>query len=144
MFHRVYERSVEVPIRISRGVPDDVVLRRLERWPREAGATVVLDESGGNFQRLVQMYAHDYGLEVDGKEWSTKVDEGGVRATLRIKLTRGGEVKGIAVMDANIPRAPSSEEEGARVFTAYVTYYIEISEDVLAESTTSGLVEFTL
>lgn len=141
--HKVYERSVEVPIRISRSAPEDVVVKKLERWPREAGTTVVLDESGGNFQRLIQMYAHDYGLEVGDKEWSVKTDEEGVRATLKVKLVRGDEVKGLAVMRADIPRRPHSEDESARIFTAYVTYHIEISEDVLAESTTRGMVEFT-
>ena len=62
--YRVYERKVQVPIRISKGADEQSRLRKLERWPREAGVSVVLDESGSNFNKLVLIYAADYGMEV--------------------------------------------------------------------------------
>ncbi|MEM1571146.1 hypothetical protein [Pyrobaculum sp.] len=142
--YRVYDRRVEIPIRISKGADEQARLRKLERWPREAGMTVVLDESGSNFSKLVQIYAADYGLEVGEKKWDVKTEGDAIRAKLEIPLLKGGEVKGVAVMDAQIPKTPSGEEGNNVVYTADVQYYIEIDEQILAESTTSGVVEFTL
>ncbi|AFA40301.1 hypothetical protein Pogu_2274 [Pyrobaculum oguniense TE7] len=142
--YRVYDRRVEIPIRISKGADEQARLRKLERWPREAGMTVVLDESGSNFSKLVQIYAADYGLEVGEKKWDVKTEGDAIRAKLEIPLLKGGEVKGVAVMDAQIPKTPGGEEGNNVVYTADVHYYIEIDEQILAESTTSGVVEFTL
>jgi len=142
--YKVYERRVEVPIRISKGADEQARLRKLERWPREAGTTVVLDESGSNFGKLVQIYAADYGLEQGQKTWDVKTEEGAIKARLEIPLLKGGEVKGRAVMEAAIPTTPTGEEGNNYVYTAQVNYYIEIDEQVLAESTTSGVVEFNL
>jgi hypothetical protein len=47
-------------------------------------------------------------------------------------------------MEAAIPKTPAGEEGNNYVYTADVQYYIEIDEQVLAESTTSGMVEFSL
>jgi hypothetical protein len=142
--YRVYERRMQVPIRISKGADEQARLKKLERWPREAGATVVLDESGSNFGKLVQIYAADYGLEVGEKKWDVKTEGDAVKARLEIPLLKGGETKGRAVMEAAIPKTPTSEEGNNYVYTADVQYYIEIDEQVLAESTTSGMVEFSL
>ncbi|ABP49820.1 MULTISPECIES: hypothetical protein [Pyrobaculum] len=142
--YRVYDRRVEIPIRISKGADEQARLRKLERWPREAGMTVVLDESGSNFSKLVQIYAADYGLELGEKKWDVKTEGDTIRAKLEIPLLKGGEVKGVAVMDVQIPKTPGGEEGNNVVYTADVQYYIEIDEQVLAESTTSGVVEFTL
>lgn len=142
--YRVYDRRVQLPIKISKGADEQARLRKLERWPREAGTTVVLDESGSNFNKLVQIYAADYGLELGEKKWDVKSEGESVKARLEIPMLKGGEVKGRAVMEAEIPKAPSGEEGNSVVYTADVHYYIEIDEQVLAESTTSGIVEFTL
>ncbi|MEM1598205.1 MAG: hypothetical protein QXP31_06430 [Pyrobaculum sp.] len=142
--YRVYERKVQVPIRISKGADEQSRLRKLERWPREAGVSVVLDESGSNFNKLVQIYAADYGMEVGQKNWDVKTEGGEVRARLEIPLLKGGDVKGRAVMEATIPKTPTGEEGNNYVYTADVLYYVEIDEQVLSESTTSGMVEFSL
>ncbi|RFA98110.1 hypothetical protein [Pyrobaculum aerophilum] len=142
--YRVYDRRVQLPIKISKGADEQARLRRLERWPREAGTTVVLDESGSNFNKLVQIYAADYGLELGEKKWDVKTEGESIKARLEIPMLKSGEVKGRAVMEAEIPKAPSGEEGNNAVYTADVHYYIEIDEQVLAESTTSGVVEFTL
>ncbi|ACB39189.1 hypothetical protein [Pyrobaculum neutrophilum] len=142
--HRVYERRVEIPIRISKGADEQARIRKLERWPREAGTSVVLDESGSNFGKLVQIYAADYGLEVGEKKWDIKTEGDAVRARLEIPLLKAGEAKGRAVMEAAIPKTPAGEEGNNYVYKAEVEYYIEIDEQVLAESTTSGMVEFSL
>ena len=142
--YRVYERKVQVPIRISKGADEQSRLRKLERWPREAGVSVVLDESGSNFNKLVQIYAADYGMEVGQKNWDVKTEGGEVRARLEIPLLKGGDVKGRAVMEAPIPKTPTGEEGNNYVYTADVLYYVEIDEQVLSESTTSGMVEFSL
>jgi hypothetical protein len=142
--YRVYDRKMELPIKISKGADEQARLRKLERWPREAGMTVVLDDSGSNFSKLVQIYAADYGLEVGEKKWDVKTEGDSIRARLEIPLLKGGDAKGRAVMEAQIPKTPSGEEGNNVVYTAEVQYYIEIDEQVLAESTTSGVVEFTL
>ncbi|MEM1519498.1 MAG: hypothetical protein QXF78_04635, partial [Pyrobaculum sp.] len=139
--YKVYDRRVEIPIRISKGADEQTRLRKLERWPREAGMSVVLDESGSNFSKLVQIYAADYGLEVGQKNWEVKTDGGAVRARLEIPLLKAGEIKGRAVMNAEIPTTPEGEEGNNYVYKAAVVYYIEIDEATLAESTTSGMVE---
>lgn len=142
--YRVYDRKMELPIKISKGADEQARIRKLERWPREAGMTVVLDDSGSNFSKLVQIYAADYGLEVGEKKWDVKTEGDSIRARLEIPLLKGGDAKGRAVMEAQIPKTPSGEEGNNVVYTAEVQYYIEIDEQVLAESTTSGVVEFTL
>ena len=105
---------------------------------------MVLDESGSNFNKLVQIYAADYGMEVGQKNWDVKTEGGEVRARLEIPLLKGGDVKGRAVMEATIPKTPTGEEGNNYVYTADVLYYVEIDEQVLSESTTSGMVEFSL
>jgi len=142
--YRVYERKMQIPIRISKGADEQARLKKLERWPREAGTTVVLDESGSNFIKLVQIYAADYGMELGEKKWDVKTEGDVIRARLEMPLLKGGEPKGVAVMDATIPKAPTGEEDNNYVYTAEVLYYMEIDEQVLAESTTSGMVEFSL
>jgi hypothetical protein len=99
---------------------------------------------GSNFGKLVQIYAADYGLEVGEKKWDIKSEGDAVKARLEIPLLKGGETKGRAVMEATIPKTPTGEEGNNYVYTADVQYYIEIDEQVLAESTTSGMVEFSL
>jgi len=142
--YRVYERKMQLSIKISKGADEQARLRKLERWPREAGTTVVLDESGSNFGKLVQIYAADYGLELGEKKWDINTEGDAIRAKLEIPLRKGGEVRGRAVMDATIPKTPAGEEGNNYVYTADVLYYMEIDEQVLAESTTSGMVEFSL
>lgn len=142
--YRVYERRLEIPIKISKSADEQTRMKKLERWPREAGLSVVLDESGSNFNKLVQIYTADYGLELGQKNWT--VDAGGewVKAKLEIPLLKGGGERGKAVMDVKISKTPTSEEGNNYVYTADVIYFIEIDEETLAESTTSGMVEFSL
>ncbi len=142
--YRVYERRLEIPIKISKSADEQTRMKKLERWPREAGLSVVLDESGSNFNKLVQIYTADYGLELGQKSWT--VDAGGdlLKAKLEIPLLKGGEERGKAVMDVKISKTPTSEEGNNYVYTADVIYFIEIDEETLAESTTSGMVEFSL
>lgn len=142
--YRVYDRRVEIPIKISKGADEQTRIRKLERWPREAGMSVVLDESGSNFNKLVQIYAADYGLEVGQKNWDIKTEGGSVKAKLEIPLLKSGETRGKAVMAVEIPTTPQGEEGNNYVYKADVYYYIEIDEATLAESTTSGMVEFSL
>jgi hypothetical protein len=142
--YRVYERSVEVPIRISKTADEQARLRRLERWPRESGLSLVLDESGSNFNKLMQMYASDYGLELGEKRWSADSSGDEVKAGLEVPLLKAGQTKGRAVMQARIPKRPPAQEGNNYVYTADVQYYIEIDEQVLAKATTSGMVEFSL
>ncbi|MCC6020880.1 MAG: hypothetical protein LM577_05895 [Thermoproteaceae archaeon] len=141
---QVYERHVEVPIRISKRADEQTRLRRLERWPREAGESVVLDESGSTFRKLLQMYAADYKLEVGQRRWDVKSEGDAIRARLDVALLRGGEVRGRAVMEAEIPKTPTGEEGESLVYTARLRYYVEIDEGVLAEAAGSGFVEFPL
>ncbi|MFB6490630.1 MAG: hypothetical protein TU35_005190 [Thermoproteus sp. AZ2] len=142
--YRVYERSLEVPIRISKTADEQSRLRRLERWPRESGLSLVLDESGSNFNKLVQMYASDYGLELGEKKWGADSSGEEVKATLEIPLLKAGQQKGRAVMNASIPKKPSGEEGNNYVYTASLNYFIELEDDVLSEGAERGLVEFTL
>lgn len=140
----VYNRRVEVPIRISKSADEQARVRKLERWPREAGLSIVLDESGSNFQKLVQIYAADYGLELGEKKWDVKVEGDVIKASLEVPLLKSGEVRGRALMRAEIPKAPSGEEGNNFVYTASVEYSIELDEKTLSESTTAGMVEFSL
>lgn len=142
--YKVYERRVEIPIRISKGADEQTRVKKLERWPREAGLSVVLDESGSNFNKLVQIYAADYGLEIGQKNWTVETGGEAVRARLEIPLLKDPQIKGVAIMDAKIPKAPTGEEGNNYVYTAEVYYSIEIDEEVLAQSTTAGMVEFSL
>lgn len=142
--YRVYERSVQVPIRISKGADEQARVRRLERWPRESGLSLVLDESGSNFNKLLQMYAADYGLQVGEKKWETDSSGENIRARLEVPLLKEGQVKGRGLMEATIPKSPTGEEGNNYVFTATVNYSIELEDDVLAQGASSGMVEFTL
>ncbi len=140
----IYNRTVEVPIRISKGASEEAALRKLERWPREAALSIVLDESGGNFKNMVEFTAHDYGLALGEKKWD--VDAGGdtIRARMVWDMLKDGEVKGRALLTVEVPKRPQGEEAGSNVYVARVTYRIEIDEEVLQSSTTAGIVEFSL
>lgn len=142
--YRVYERRLEIPIRISKSADEQTRMRKLDRWPREAGLSVVLDESGSNFNKLVQMYTMDYGLELGQKNWAVDTSEEVLKAKLEIPLLKDGQERGKAVMNVKIPKTPTSEEGNNYIYTANVIYIIEIDEQTLAESTTSGMVEFSL
>jgi len=141
--HRIYETVIEVPIRISKSADEAARVRKLERWPREAGLSVTLDESGNNFSRLVQATAADYGLELGEKKW--EVDSSGdvIRARLTWELKKDGAVKGVAVMEAEIPKSPSGEEGNNYVYVAKVKYFVELDEEVLAAGVSSGLVDMS-
>ncbi len=140
----IYGRSVEVPIRISKGASEDAALKKLERWPREAALSIVLDESGGNFKNMVEFTAHDYGLTLGEKKWDVDSSGDEVKARMTWDLLRDGEVKGRALLTVEIPKRPQAEESGSNVYVARVTYKIELDEEILQSSTTAGIVEFNL
>ncbi|WP_069808038.1 hypothetical protein [Vulcanisaeta thermophila] len=129
----VYERELETPIKISKSANEDARKRRLERWPREAGLTVPLDDSGTNFLQLVKSMASDYGLEPGERTWDVKDVGGKYSVSMVWKLMRGGEEKGYARVSGEIPQTPTGEEGNNVVYTAKLKYTIEISNDVLAE-----------
>ncbi|MCG2870077.1 MAG: hypothetical protein L7H10_04915 [Vulcanisaeta sp.] len=132
-FVTVYERDVEVPIKISKTANEEARKKRLERWPREAGLTIPLDESGTNFMQLVKSFSADYGLELGERVWDVKDVGGKYSVSMVWKLVKGNDVKGYAKVNGEIPLTPTGEEGSNVVYTARLKYTIEISNDVLSE-----------
>jgi hypothetical protein len=132
-FVTVYERDVEVPIKISKTANEEARKKRLERWPREAGLTIPLDESGTNFMQLVKSFSADYGLELGERVWDVKDVGGKYSVSMVWKLVKGNDVKGYAKVNGEIPLTPTGEEGSNVVYTAKLKYTIEISNDVLSE-----------
>ncbi len=129
----MYERDVEVPIKISKTANEEARKKRLERWPREAGLTIPLDESGTNFMQLVKSFSADYGLELGERVWDVKDVGGKYSVSMVWKLVKGNDVKGYAKVNGEIPLTPTGEEGSNVVYTARLKYTIEISNDVLSE-----------
>ncbi|MGC8597669.1 MAG: hypothetical protein ACP5NY_07130 [Thermocladium sp.] len=138
----VYDTYVEVPIRISKTTPDEARIKRLERWPKEAGLSQPLGE-GGTFMDLVKSFARDYELEVGEKNWSNSTTEGKIIIKMEQKLLRNGTQRGAAKMEGEISLTPT-EEGGNLVYIAKLKYSIELDNDVLAEKAASDVVEFNL
>ncbi|MFP3216337.1 MAG: hypothetical protein RXP99_03460 [Vulcanisaeta sp.] len=132
-FVTVYERDVEVPIKISKTANEEARKKRLERWPREASLTIPLDESGTNFIQLVKSFSADYGLELGERVWDVKDVGGKYSVSMVWKLVKGNDVKGYAKVNGEIPLTPTGEEGSNVVYTARLKYTIEISNDVLSE-----------
>lgn len=133
----VYETEITVPIRFSKDTPEEARLKRLERWPREAGLTQPLGE-GGSFNNIVKEYASTYDLQLGERKWSSEAKEGKLVVALKWGLVRNGVEKGHADIYGEIPLTPT-EEQGALVYYAKLKYSISISNDVLAEKATSDL-----
>ncbi len=129
----IYERYIESQIRISKNLSQDAVRKKLERWPREAGLSLTLDESGSNFMQIVKSIAADYGLELGDRSWNTREEGGKLLVELYWKMLRNGVEKGLATMKVEIPLTPAGEEGGNAIYNAKIEYKVEISNDVLAE-----------
>ncbi len=136
-FTTVYERDLETPIKISKSASEDARRKRLERWPREAGLSVPLDDSGTSFMQLVKSFSADYGLTPGERTWDVKDVGGKYSINMVWKLMRGNEEKGYARVTGEIPLTPSGEEGNNVVYTAKLKYVIEISNDVLSEKATA-------
>ncbi|MFB6470274.1 MAG: hypothetical protein TU36_003450 [Vulcanisaeta sp. AZ3] len=144
-FTPVYERDLEVPIKISKSANEEARKRRLERWPREAGLSVSLDDSGTSFMQLVKSFSSDYGLTPGERTWDIKEVEGKYSIGMVWKLMRENEEKGYARVNGEIPLTPTGEEGNNVVYTAKLKYIIEISNDVLTEkSSTENVPEINL
>jgi hypothetical protein len=144
-FTPVYERDLEVPIKISKSANEEARKRRLERWPREAGLSVPLDDSGTSFMQLVKSFSSDYGLTPGERTWDIKEVEGKYSIGMVWKLMKENEEKGYARVNGEIPLTPTGEEGNNVVYTAKLKYIIEISNDVLTEkSSTENVPEINL
>jgi len=141
---KIYERELEAEIKISKKVPEDKRVAKLQRWPREAGLTITLDESGNNFLQLVKVMASDYGLEPGDKRWDIKVEEGKVIANLVWNLVKEGEVRGSATARIEIPLTPVSEDTNEITYMAKLKYTVEIASDLVTAKATEGLPEFRI
>lgn len=129
----IYERELEVPIRISKRIGEDVRTRKLERWPKEAGLSVPLDDSGVNFTQMVKMYVSDYGLELGEKKWHVESNGDKIITKMEWKIVKNGSEVGIASMSTEISKFPSGEEGDNYVYTCKLRYVIEIESNIVAE-----------
>lgn len=137
-FSTIYDRELEVNVRISKSSSEEGRRKRLERWPREAGLSTPLDDSGMGFLQLVKSFAADYGLEPGERSWSTEEIAGKIIVRMEWKLNRGNEVKGFARMLSEINTVPVGDEKDSLIYTVRVRYTIELDNDVLAERATSS------
>ncbi|MGC8569838.1 hypothetical protein [Caldivirga sp.] len=133
----VYETEIEVPVRFSKDTPEEARLRRLERWPREAGLTQPLGE-GGSFTNMVKEYSSTYDLQPGERKWSIERSGDKLVVSMKWSLLKNGVEKGHADINGEIPLTPT-EEAGALVYTAKLKYSISVSNDVLSEKATSDL-----
>ncbi|WP_291765596.1 hypothetical protein [Caldivirga sp. UBA161] len=136
----VYETEVEVPVRFSKDTPEEARLRRLERWPREAGLTQPLGE-GGSFTNMVKEYSSTYDLQPGERKWSIEKSGDKLIVSMRWGLLKNGVEKGHADINGEIPLTPA-EESGALVYTIKLKYSISVSNDILSEKATSDLSGF--
>ena len=142
-FLQVYSRDLTSEVRISKKAPEDSRIRKLERWPRESGLSLPLDESGVNFNQLIKQYLSDYGLELGEKNWSTRREDSKIVVDFEQKLLKQGNIVGVVKMHAEIPLDEVREEGDNYVYTVKIHYLIELSESVLKETRIEELPEFT-
>ncbi len=133
----VYETEVEVPIRIGKNTPEEARLKRLERWPKEAGLSQPLGE-GGSFMNMVKEYSATYDLQPGERSWSIERSGDSLVIKMKWSLLRNGVEKGYASISGEIPLRPSEEGDNF-VYVARLKYSIAISNDVLSEKATSDL-----
>ena len=143
-FTEIYRRDLTTNIKVSKRADEQTRLRKIERWPKEAGLSLPLDETGINFLQLVRNTANEYGLTTGERNWSTKHEENKCIVSMEWKLNRGNEVKGYAKMNCVINLTPIGEEGDNLVYQAQLHYTIEISNDVIAEKASEGVPEFRL
>jgi len=139
----LYEREVETEIQVSKKVSDEARIKRLERWPREAGLSITLDESGGNFMQLMKITASEYGLELGDKKWDFKKENDKILAVLRWPLVKEGDEVGIGEAIFEIFLTPKSETDNNVVYGVQVKYRLSIRNDILSERSTEGIVDLS-
>ncbi len=139
----LYEREVETEIQVSKKVSDEARIKRLERWPREAGLSITLDESGGNFMQLMKITASEYGLELGDKKWDFKKENDKILAVLRWPLVKEGNEVGIGEAIFEIFLTPKSETDNNVVYGVKVKYRLSIRNDILSEKSTEGIVDLS-
>ncbi len=140
-FTVVYERSLDFEIKVSRRAADDVRMRRIERWPREAGLTLPLDETGLNLLQLIKQYAADYKISPGDKSWSTRRENGKIVVELEWKLLKDGSAVGAARAVFEISLSSAREEGDNLVYPVKIKYVIELRNDVLSSARSEGLSE---
>ncbi len=139
----LYEREIETDITVSKKINEEARLKRLERWPREAGLTLTLDESGGNFMQLMKITASEYGLQLGDKKWDIRVENGKLIAKLIWPFTKDGQEVGIGEAFFEIQLSPKAEDDKNFIFQAKVKYRVSISNSVLSEKSTEGIVDLS-
>ena len=139
----LYEREVETEIQVSKKVSDEARIKRLERWPREAGLSITLDESGGNFMQLMKITASEYGLELGDKKWDFKKENDKILAVLRWPLVKEGDEVGIGEAIFEIFLTPKSETDNNVIYGVKVKYRLSIRNDILSERSTEGIVDLS-
>ncbi|NPA69602.1 MAG: hypothetical protein GXO26_02235 [Crenarchaeota archaeon] len=139
----VYERELDTEIQVSKKTNEEARLKRLERWPREAGLSMPLDESGGNFMQLVKVTASEYGLELGEKKWDIRREDSKIIAKLTWPLLRDGKEAGIAEAYFEIDLNPKSETESNLIYSVKVKYRLAVSGSVLSEKSTEGFVDLS-
>jgi len=139
----VYERELDTEIQVSKKTSEEARLKRLERWPREAGLSMPLDESGGNFMQLVKVTAAEYGLELGDKKWDIKRENSKIVAKLIWPLLRNGQEAGVAEAYFEIDLNPKSETENNVVYSVKVRYRLAVAGNILSEKSTEGFVDLS-
>lgn len=142
-FTVIYERDLETEISVSKKTNEEARLRRLERWPREAGLSLALDESGGNYMQIVKTTAAEYGLELGDKKWDIRREDNRIVAKLEWALLKGGQKVGVAYAEFEISLVPKEETENEVKYPAKVRYRLELSNQVLAEKASEGFVDLS-
>ncbi len=139
----IYERDLETEISVSKKTNEEARLRRLERWPREAGLSLTLDESGGNYMQIVKTTAAEYGLELGDKRWDIKREGDKILAKLEWYLLKSGQKVGTAYAEFEISLTPKEETENEVKYPAKVKYRLELSNQILAEKASEGFVDLS-
>jgi len=139
----VYERELDTEIQVSKKTSEEARMKRLERWPREAGLSMPLDESGGNFMQLVKVTASEYGLELGDKKWDIKKEDSKIVARLVWPLLRNGQEVGIAEAVFEIDLTPKAETESNIVYGVKVRYRLAVANSVLSEKSMEGFVDLS-
>ena len=142
----IYERELEVPVKISKKINEDARYKKLERWPKEAGLSVPLDDSGINFTQMVKIYASDYGIELGEKKWHVETSEDKIITRMEWKFVKNGTEVGSALMYSEVSKSPTGEEGDNYVYNYKLKYVVEIASSIVAEkaSTTENIPDMSL
>ena len=129
----LYERTLETTVKVSKKTPEDARLRKLERWPREAGISMPLTEEGTNFMQLIKTTAADYGLELGDKKWNITKKDNTIIAEFEQAFTRSGQVVGRAYAHFEIGLSPVGESGEDLEYPVKVRLVIEVEDKIVAE-----------